>query len=209
MDSGELPATGSYLIYVQFMLDAVLAKGGEGDLNDAYTAAMLALARVCGAKDFTMVIGGAAGGSFAPARRPWQTECKPLTLNGRVDSRRHFTTAAALQAASNRGFAVSVGEFKELYDSLWQGSGFDFTDLAANQSGIRMSNRLMQAPAEDWPELLGRIRQEGDIIIPFDDLPQIMDRATFEAIFRDIESPEYAAMLAEIEASIDTLALHR
>ena len=61
-------------------------------------------------------------------------------MRDRHDSRLHFITAAALKAASNRGFAVGVGEFKELYDSLSGDNGFDFTDLAANNSGIRLSD---------------------------------------------------------------------
>jgi hypothetical protein len=206
MDRGDLPATGSYLPYLRFTLQAALDGSTPETLPNAYTAAMFALTRVCGARDFPLIVGRLIGGELV-ADRDWRSTCDEVTLNGRIDSRRHFTTAAALQAASNRGFAVSVGEFKELYDTL-QSGGFDFTDLAANNSGIRMSNRLMTALRGDWPALLARLQAEHDVIVPFDDIPQIMSQAEFDSRYGSVDSAEYAGVLAAIEARIDTLALH-
>jgi hypothetical protein len=140
--------------------------------------------------------------------RTWTKDCADVTFNGRIDSRRHFTTAAALQAASNRGFAVSVGEFKELNDTLKAG-GFDFTDIAANNSGIRMSNTFMGSEPRLWPELRARLQGENDVIIPYDGIPQIMEQSAFAAAYGDIDDPRYTAMLARIEAKIDELPLHR
>lgn len=206
MDRGDLPESGSYLPYLRFTLQAALDGSTPETLPNAYTAALFALTRVCGARDFPLIVGRLIGGDLV-ADRDWRTDCDDITLNDRIDSRRHFTTAAALQAASNRGFAVSVGEFKELYDTLRSG-GFDFTDLAANNSGIRMSNRLMTAPPEDWPALLARLQDEHDVIVPFDDIPQIMSQAEFDTLYGSVDSAEYAAVLATIEARIDGLALH-
>lgn len=209
MEQGILPTQGSYLPYLHFTLAAAYEGGKTEGFANAYTAAMFALTRACGARDFTMIVGG-LGGAKQAEEPDWQRHCDDVTLNGRIDSRRHFTTAAALQAASNRGFAGSVGEFKELYDSRYADKGgFDFTDLAANNSGIRLSNTLMATAADGWLDLLSRIESEGDVIISFDGLPQIMTRTVFEQKYRDVDSPEYATMLARIEASIDALALHR
>ena len=207
MDDGVLPTEGSYLPYLLFTLTAALQDATSGDLANAYTAAIFALTRVCGARDFTLVVGGLAGEDFVE-KRPWRTECSDVTFNGRIDSRRHFTTAAALQAASNRGFAASVGEFKELFDTLKSG-GFDFTDIAANNSGIRLSNRLMSAPPENWPALIALIKEENDVIIPFDGVPQIMSEEDFNGRFGSIESREYLQMLDSIETKIDDLPIHR
>ncbi|MEM6638034.1 MAG: hypothetical protein AAF667_19325 [Pseudomonadota bacterium] len=207
MDGGTLPTSGSYLPYIQFTLQAALEGSDAESLPNAYTAAMFALARACGARDFTLIVGRLAGDLGASG--DWAANCKDVTLNGRIDSRRHFTTAAALQAASNRGFAVSIGEFKELYDSAFSDSGFDFTDIAANNSGVRMSNRLMSAPPDAWPALLERIATEPDVIVPFETVPQIMPRAEFEATYGDVESPAYKAEVARIEAQIDLLKLHQ
>ncbi len=206
MDRGDLPTDGSFLPYIHFTLKAALDSSRGVDGPNAYTAALFALTRACGAEDFALVVGDVLGGDVV-ASRHWATDCSQLTLNGRIDSRRHFTTAAALQAASNRGFSVTVGELKELYDKTKSG-GFDFTDLAANNSGIRMSNRFMSSPVHDWPRLLARIEHENDIIISFDDIPQIMSEQKFRTNVGTIESPKYHAMLERIEAKIDELSLH-
>ena len=149
---------------------------------------------------------GPLGVGTSEVSRDWRTECSRLTLNDRIDSRRHFTTAAAIQAASNRNVSVSVGEFKELSDSL--GRGFDFTDMAANNSGIRMANLFMATPVGDWSRLIARIEAEEDVIVPYDDIPQILSREAFSAQFGEIDSDRYLEMLHLIETKIDALALH-
>jgi hypothetical protein len=205
MDSGALPASGSFLPYVRFTLAAAL-DGAEADgLANAYTSAILALTQACGAQSVALVAGGI---ELDTSERDWAVTCDGLTLNGRTDSRQHFTTAAALQAASNRGFAVAVGEFKELHDIV-RAAGFDFSDLAANNSGIRMSNLLMATPAEAWPGLLDRIGAEGDVIVTFDGLPEMMSAEAFEAEYGTVDSEAYRALLDRIEARIDALPLHR
>ena len=207
MDRGELPNKGSYLPYLQYTLEAALEGSRTEGVQNAYTSAIFALTSICGARDFTLIVGGLVGNEPA-TDKDWKTDCGELTLNGRIDSRRHFTTAAAIQAASNRGFAVSVGEFKELYDTVKSG-GFDFTDLAANNSGIRMSNTLMSSPIADWPMALESIQYENDVIVAFDGIPQIMSGIEFLSTYGDVDSPEYYAMLSRIEAKIDVLSLHR
>ncbi len=207
MDRGELPNKGSYLPYLQYTLEAALEGSRTEGVQNAYTSAIFALTRICGAKDITLIAGELAG-SGPEKNKIWKTDCGELTLNGRIDSRRHFTTAAAIQAASNSGFAASIGEFKELYDTAKSG-GFDFTDIAANNSGIRMSNTLMSSPILDWPMALERIQSENDVIVAFDRIPQIMSGNKFLRTYGDIESAEYYAELGRIEAKIDELALHR
>jgi hypothetical protein len=207
MDQGQLPKTGSYLPYLQYTLGAALEGSRTEGIQNAYTSAIFALTMICGARDFTLIVGGLVGNDSS-TNEDWKTDCSELTLNGRIDSRRHFTTAAAIQAASNRGFAASVGEFKELYDIVKSG-GFDFTDIAANNSGIRMSNTLMSTPLEGWPIALERVKNENDVIVSFDQIPTIMSSDEFLRTYEDIESPEYFSMLAIIESKIDNLALNR
>lgn len=206
MDEGQLPQTGSYLPYLQFALAAAFERSQSEGIQNAYTSAIFALTMICGAQDFPLLVGNLVGDGAA-TNKAWKTDCGALTLNGRIDTRRHFTTAAALQAASNRGFAVSIGEFKELYDVV-KADGFDFTDIAANGAGIEMSNSLMSTPNPDWPMKLARLENESDVIVSFDGLPTLMSQAAFEQNFQDIESPQYAAVLAIIEARIDALSIN-
>ena len=206
MEDGTLPTTGSYLPYLRFTLTAALERSAVEGAANAYTSALFGLALVCGAQDFPLLVGGLMPDELLGSG-DWTTRCDDLTLNGRVDSRRHFTTAAAIQAASNRGFAVSIGEFKELNDATR--AGFDFTDIAANNSGIRMSDLFMTTGPAAWPGLIARLEAEGDVIVSFDGLPQILERGDFQQTYRDIDSPAYREMLASIESRIDGLTLHR
>jgi hypothetical protein len=209
MDANVLPTEGSYLPYIRFSLAAALdsSKTAE-DLPNAYTAALFGLTKACGAKDFTLIVGRLAGDSLKEFGT-WKTSCENVTFAGRIDTRRHFTTAAAIKAASNRGFAISVGEFKELNDSISGAGGFDFTDITANNSGIRMSDLFMSQPPEAWPDLIGRIQAEGDVLAGFEGVPTLMPEEDFKARFGDVDSPAYHQMLDLIEAKIDKLSLHR
>lgn len=207
LDDGRLPAEGSFLAHIRFALEAAHRAGREGDLANEYTAAIFGLAKACGARDFGLIVGRLAAAPLK-AEGDWRRDCNAVTFAGRIDTRRHFITAAAIQAASNRGFAISVGEFKELHDSLSAKGGFDFTDIAANNSGIRLSNRMMAAPAAAWPGLISRLDEEGDLLVGFDDVPGLMSREEFAARFGDVDSEAYARMVAAIEAKIDLLPLH-
>lgn len=66
-----------------------------------------------------------------------------LTLQGRTDSPKHWSLSAAMAAASGARLAVTMGEWKELSDSVAaqryldrnERSGFSFVDLAADRAG--------------------------------------------------------------------------
>ena len=208
METGTLSETGSFLPYLKFTLTAALEGTTPETLPGRYTAAILGLAKACGAKDFALIVGRLVFEKEARPRDNWSTRCVDVTFNGRIDSRRHFLTSAALQAISNTGFAVSAGEFKELYDTISGAGGFDFTDMTANLSGIRLSNVLMARPAADWPALLAQLQAEGDVIPSFDGIPQLMPEEEFKSRFGDIDSTAYREMIARIETRIDALSLY-
>ncbi len=208
MDSGELPANGSFLAYVRFALDAVMNDETDTDPGNKYTAAIFALTKACGARDFRLVVGPLAGAS--PDRLgSWQKDCEQITLANRIDSKRHFITAAAIRAASNRGVSIPIGEFKELFDSISGAGGFDFTDIAANNSGIRLSDLMMSHGLEEWPDILARMKAEDDLIISYDGIPPLMPEQEFKARYGDVDSARYMEMFNLIERRIDQLSLHR
>jgi hypothetical protein len=207
MDRQEAPVTGSFLPLLRLAIRKAYEQADAETGADEFTAALLALAKACGAVDFRMIVDPAAGEASADLGR-WRTDCHRLTLHDRIDLRRHFVVAAAIKAASNRGFAISLGEFKELYDSLSGAGGFDFTDIVANNSGIRLANLFLSRPHAEWPELLERMQTEHDVLADLDDIPGVMPREQFQARFGDIDSPAYRAMIDLIEARIDRTALH-
>lgn len=209
IDAGELPDRGSYLPHLRFVLARVLERSNDETLANEYTAGVFALAKACGAQEFSMIVGRLVG-------RPrddmagWQRACDEVVFADRIDIRRHFATAAALRAASNRGMSVSIGEFKELYDSLGSGSrsGFDFSDIGADQSGIRLSDTIMAGTRADLSRTLNHLQAESDVLVDVTRLPQIMPRAEFEARFGSISSEAYAKQFADIEALIDEIPIH-
>jgi hypothetical protein len=207
MDRLEAPVRGSFLPLLRLAILMAYEQADDQTGTDEFTAAILALAKACGAVDFRMIVGPAAGEASGALGR-WRTGCDRLVLAGRIDLRRHFVTAAAVKAASNRGFAISLGEFKELYDSLSGAGGFDFTDIVANNSGIRLANLFLSRPHAEWPELLERMQTERDVLADLDDIPGVMPREQFQTRFGDIDSPAYRAMIDLIEARIDRTALH-
>lgn len=208
MEAGTLSGTGSYLPYVTWTLARVLEDSTDATLADEYTAAIFALARICGADAFDLVVGRL--GRSPDEGRDWSASCEETLFAGRIDTRRHFTTAAAIQAASNRGFSVAVGELKELNDSLKTTShGFDFSDIAANNAGIRLSNLVMSGTRDDLRRTLALIEAERDLLPDIAAVPQRMPRAEFEARYRDLESPAYDAEIARIERMIDGVTIHQ
>jgi hypothetical protein len=209
IEDGRLPEEGSYLPYLRFVLARVEERSTEETLANEYTAGIFGLAKACGAKDFAMVVGRLVGDSL-DGFGEWERDCTEVTFAGRIDTRRHFTTAAAIRAASNRGVSVSIGEFKELYDSVgWDGGGFDFSDIGANQSGIRLSDLVMGGTRADLARTIALMAAETDVLVDVSRLPQIMLRGEFEARYGTIESAEYAAELARIERLIDEVPIHR
>lgn len=207
MDRGDLGPPDAFLPLVQHVLMLAHAQSDDMSAADEVTAAILALAKACSGVDFETIFGASAGRPSG-ALGSWQESCRGRKLADRIDLRRHFITAAAIKAASSRGFAVSMGEFKELHDSISGAGGFDFTDITANNSGIRLAGLFVTAPRADWPDLIARIQTEADILPALDGIPGIMPREQFLAQFGDLESPTYQAMLAQIEGRIDALALH-
>lgn len=208
IEDERLPDRGSLHPHLVFVLNAVQAPDRAIAPEDRAAVALMALAKACGAWDFAFTVGGLSGKKPAELGQ-WSTGCQRVRLRGRVDSRLHFTTAAALRAASNRGFAVSIGEFKELSDSVSGGTGFDFSDLAANNSGIRVADHFSSLPPAAWSRAIGRLSGQGAFVAPLEGLPPRMTEAEFARRFGEIGSPAYDAILAEIEGRIDALSLYR
>ena len=68
-----------------------------------------------------------------------------VVLRGRADLAKHWAFSAALTAVLGEEASGSLGEWKELHDSLPQGSGFSFVDLAADRSGFHFARKALNA----------------------------------------------------------------
>jgi hypothetical protein len=81
--------------------------------------------------------------------------------------------------------------------------------MAANLAGIRFAQTFLEAPRAEWAGLLERIGSEADVMPDFADLPSGLSEAAFRDRYGDVDSPAYAAVIAEIGARIDALPLYR
>jgi hypothetical protein len=209
LSSGALRPKGSFLPHLTRTLARAAERGAAPgrDIGTEATAALLALARDCGSEHIRPHVGRFLADGDALAAQPvGESPCGSAGFHGRVDQRRHFITAAALRAASTRHAAIVIGELKELDDM--RGAGFDFTDLMANQSGIRLADRLLATPAGDWPALLARMTSEADVIGALDGLPGETPRDAFRDRIGGLDTPAYRDLFRLIEERIDRLPLH-
>lgn len=133
-----------------------------------------------------------------------------LKIAGRKDFAQHFLTSAALVARGDSVLSDAVGLYKELSDTD-RGSGFSFTDIAADRAGTRFGELATRSP-EDARKLQHRLAAgvaDADIMPAANDLPEHIRAEAFSQRFGHIGSPAYQAMMAEIERRIDACALYR
>lgn len=195
---GELPRRGSALPWVRHAVREAIAYAEEPDVGEM-KAALYALAIACGDTRFATLIG------MSGERR---SRCRRTTLGGREDLRQHFALSAGVAAASTGETVMGVGSLKELLDSNEGGSGFSFDDMAANLAGARFAEVFLERPRADWPAMLALIEDEGDILPPLEDLPSGLSEAEFRERFGDVDSPEFTALVAEIERRIEAMPLY-
>lgn len=150
-------------------------------------------------------------GVFIPDFETW---AKPKRLapviEGRGDFPQHFMTSAVLAALGDAALSDAVGLYKEVDDSRG-GSGFSFTDLAADRAGTRFgelcvrsvsSAKRMQQAATDG-------LNNADLMPPVLDLPEHMSESVFTRRFGNTSDARYKKVTDEIERRISTLALYR
>lgn len=131
-----------------------------------------------------------------------------LRLQRRTDFAQHFLTSAALAANADTLLSDAVGLYKEVKDSQG-GSGFSFTDIAADRTGTRFGEVATGPRAAEVQRKLAAGMAETALMPPARDLPEHMSAAEFQRRFGGVDSPAYRHMMAEIEARIARLPLYR
>lgn len=142
-----------------------------------------------------------------PADARYRRRARTFTLRGRTDFVHHFLISAGIAAAGGGRLADAVGLFKELDDSRG-GSGFSFTDLAANRAGVRFAQSATGPRAARVQELIADGADEALFMPPVKDLPEFMPEDEFVRRFGGPGDPRYRQVADEIERRIAALALH-
>ncbi len=127
----------------------------------------------------------------------------PAKLGGREDLAQHWAISAALASGLGGQLSDTIGQWKELSDSLPHGSGFSFVDIAADRSGFRYGVALTNASsAGATAEQLTNIK--ADNLLPQALLanPENMSDKAFREKFQSVNSPRYARKLQQIDAEL-------
>jgi len=132
-----------------------------------------------------------------------------LKLEGRVDFAQHFLISAALAARGDSTLSDAVGLFKEIADTD-RGSGFSFTDIAADRTGTRFGEiaTRSEASARELQRQVAKGIAESAIMPAARDLPEHLDTATFRRRYGEVGSPAYQAVIDDIDRRIGALALY-
>lgn len=133
-----------------------------------------------------------------------------LDLAGRGDYVQHFTLSAALAAIAGEELADKAGLYKEVRDTQG-GSGFSFSDLAADRAGARFGVRATatEAGARQVQTLLAGSRDTALYMPAIGDLPEFLPEAVFEGRYGGVGGEGYLRLLELIEQRIAALPVHR
>ena len=134
-----------------------------------------------------------------------------VKLQGRVDLAQHFLISAALAALGSEALADAIGLQKEV-DDIDFGSGFSFTDLAADRAGTRFGRFITRSRERAaWArEQIARGRFEMDDVMPsLRGLPEFLSRAELSRRYGEVGSAAYEAEVARIEQRIGALDWYR
>jgi hypothetical protein len=130
-----------------------------------------------------------------------------LKLHRRRDFAQHFLVSAGLAARGDSELSNAVGLFKEIMD-IDRGTGFSFSDLAADKAGSRFGELAVSDRATQLQQALAAGVDDADLLPIIDDLPEYMDDAEFEERFGRVGSPRYEAMMQDIRQRIMALPLY-
>ncbi|HWR76395.1 MAG TPA: hypothetical protein VN283_04195 [Thiobacillus sp.] len=124
-----------------------------------------------------------------------------LSLHGRRDFAEHFVISAALTVNAGGRLANAIGLIKEEEDAN-KGSGFSFTDLAANHAGVKLGERATGDAAAKVQQRLAIARNDADLLPDFRDLPEFMPQAEFDRRFGPVGSPRYQKIIDRIDTRL-------
>ncbi len=140
-----------------------------------------------------------------PLTRP--TAVVPL-LAGRQDLAQHFLISAGIAVAGGGGLADAVGLLKEVDDAR-HGSGFSFTDLAADRAGVRFAQQVTGPAAGEFQDRVAS-GLDGDQLLPdLTGLEEFLGEEAFRRRYEAVDSPAYRRVAEDIETRIGSLPLYR
>jgi hypothetical protein len=193
---------GSRLALPQLLSQVfTLARMRGGDAAAENRAAITALAAYIGGISLPKLLAG-------DGRSNRSAPPVLLTLHGRRDFAEHYLIAAALSANGGSQFANALGLMKEEEDAR-KGSGFSFTDLAADRAGARLGERATEKTAGTIQAKLANAQTDSSLMPDFSDLPEFMPQTEFVRRFGSVGDPRYQAVIQTMDQRLAAHALLR
>ena len=156
-------------------------------------------------------VNGRGIGAIVPAARDWpRPPLRKIVLAGRDDLPQHFALSAAIAATAGGPLADAIGLYKEVDDSR-AGSGFSFTDIAADRAGTRFGETAVsdRESASKLQRVISAGARESDLMPPVSGLPESMSETVFKRRFGGVGTSAYARVMDDIERRIAALPLYR
>jgi len=175
------------------LFEQALQSGGDPRIENR--AALTAIAAYLGGVSLPKLLQG-------DSRSIYRAPPVLLSLYGRRDLAEHFTLSAAISINGGSQLANAIGLFKEEEDA-GKGSGFSFTDLAADRAGVRLGERATGDAATRVLQQLAAARTDADLMPDIRDLPEFMPQAEFDRRFGPVGSARYQRVIEDIDARLD------
>jgi uncharacterized protein YfiM (DUF2279 family) len=159
----------------------------------------------------TLYVNGWNPAILVPDARDWPSAPRrSLGLAGRPDLAQHFIVSAVIAAAAGTPIAAAAGIYKELNDAR-DGSGFSFSDLAADQAGERfgaLATQSDQSAREIQRRVAAGVR-DADVMPGIAGLVDNMPDAELQRRFGGVGSPAYNNVIEDITRRVLALALYK
>lgn len=200
--SRQLPATVSLADVLAPIMAFAAERSASSSAVDENRAALIAL---------TLYVNGWNPATLVPDAREWPRAVRrSVRLTGRRDLAQHFIVSATLAAAAGTPVAAAAGVYKELSDAR-DGSGFSFSDLAADRAGERFGALATQS-IESAREIQRRTRarlRDADVMPSPAGLADNLSDAEFTRRFGSVGSPAYNSVVEDITRRILALPLYQ
>jgi hypothetical protein len=146
-----------------------------------------------------------------PDARTWPRPTpRRVTLGGRRDHAQHFVVSAAMAATAGSALSDALGLYKELRDAQG-GSGFSFSDVAANRAGQRFGT-LAAGSTATASSLADRLRApltDRDIMPATTGLADGLTDHEFARRYGTTNSGAFNELVADIDRRVSALPLYQ
>ncbi len=186
----------------QPLFSLALTRSAEGGATQENYALILVLSAYVTGKNLASLL--------PPKGRRTNPLPRLILLHRRLDIAQHFMGSAGLAISGHRTLADLVGIAKEIND-IHSGSGFSFTDLAADKAGALFGKMAVKAEktARKLQQVMSQATDESAFMPNLSDLPENLSAAAFKERFGDINSQAFLDIKGQIEARIAGCTLYQ